>query len=399
MTAPALTAVLALFAAGSAEPLYEAGPIFPPERLHNHGSCIVECPDGSLLACWYRGSGERRADDVAVLGARRRKASEWSAPFVLADNPGFPDCNACMVIDPRGKLWLFWPVILANEWHTALLECKVSSRYTGDGPPLWDEEKAVLLKPGPEFAEEVERGMAELEREGVPGVAAALASGWIARAREKSKDKLFTRLGWMPRPHPVVLDDSRLLVPLYSDGFDFSLMAFTDDWGKTWQVSRPLVGAGSVQPSVVRRKDGTLVAYLRDNGPPPKRMLRSESRDRGMSWTLARDTEVPNPGSGLEVIALREGLWALVNNDTESGRRSLSVWLSPDEGATWPWRRPLEPRPGGDAAESASYPSIIQAADGTLHVTYSRSAEGETIFHARFSVEWVKAAGGREKNL
>jgi hypothetical protein len=37
----------------------------------------------------------------------------------------------------------------------------------------------------------------------------------------------------MTRAHPYVLDGARLIVPLYSDGFSFSLMAITDDWGAT----------------------------------------------------------------------------------------------------------------------------------------------------------------------
>ena len=51
-------------------PFLESEFLFPLEALHNHGSCIVELPNGDLLVCWYRGSGERTADDVAVMGAR-----------------------------------------------------------------------------------------------------------------------------------------------------------------------------------------------------------------------------------------------------------------------------------------------------------------------------------------
>ncbi len=90
-------------------------------------------------------------------------------------------------------------------------------------------------------------------------------------------------MGWMTRVHSLVVDGKRLIVPLYSDGFDFSIMALSDDWGATWVASQPLVSQGGVQPSVARRKDGTLVALMRDNGPPPKRVLKSESTDRGQT--------------------------------------------------------------------------------------------------------------------
>ena len=53
-----------------AAPEYREELVFPLNPKHNHAPGIVECPNGDLLVSWYRGSGERSADDVAVLGAR-----------------------------------------------------------------------------------------------------------------------------------------------------------------------------------------------------------------------------------------------------------------------------------------------------------------------------------------
>ena len=81
-------------AARADEPLYRAELLFPLEHWHNHGSCIVECPNGDLLVCWFHGSGERTADDVKVEGARLRKGeAAWSPRFTMADTPGYPDTN------------------------------------------------------------------------------------------------------------------------------------------------------------------------------------------------------------------------------------------------------------------------------------------------------------------
>jgi hypothetical protein len=97
-------------ALGRAEPVgagHRAMEIFPLTDLHVHGSSIVELPNGDLLACWFEGSGERWADDVAIMGSRLIAGSEaWSEPFVMADVPEFPDINPTMFIDPRGTLWL-----------------------------------------------------------------------------------------------------------------------------------------------------------------------------------------------------------------------------------------------------------------------------------------------------
>lgn len=377
--------------------------IFPLEHWHNHASMVVELPGGDLLACWYRGSGERQADDVVILGARLRKGSRhWGAPFQLADTPGYPDTNPTMFLDPRKRLWLLWPTILANEWHTALMKYKVSSDYDRDGAPRWDVSEVLHVTPGDEFKATVDR---EIDR--LAPAAGERVQVFVERIRRDAGDKLARRLGWMTRAHPYILDGTRLIVPLYSDGFSFSLMAISDDWGRTWKTSTPLVGRGNIQPSLARRKDGTLVAYMRDNGPPPKRLHVSRSADRGETWSAVEDTSLPNPGSGAEVLVLRNGHWLLIYNDLERGRYSLAVSLSEDEGATWRATRHLE----RDADTSGDpqglgqyhYPSIIQAADGTLHATYSyfapvagseKDADGrlvrKSIKHAHFNEAWIR---------
>jgi predicted neuraminidase len=199
-------------------------------------------------------------------------------------------------------------------------------------------------------------------------------------------------MGWFTRTHPLQLASGRILVPMYSDGFSYGIMAISDDRGYTWTASEPIVGAGCIQPSVVPKKDGTLVAYLRDNGPPPKRAHISYSKDDGVSWTLAKDTEIPNPGTSLEVVKLRDGNWIAVYNDLERGRYSLVAALSDDEGATWKWKRHLDGSPDKQNANQYHYPSVMQAKDGAIHVTYSYFVpEGKSIKHVRLNEEWVKA--------
>jgi predicted neuraminidase len=390
-------------AAGAGESPLQSRLIFAPHPQHNHGSCIVECPNGDLLVCWYRGSGERTADDVRVLGARLRKGSRhWSSPFVMADTPGFPDCNPCMVIDRRRRLWLFWPTILANLWETALLKYRVSDAFQGrTGAPRWTRGDTVPIRPGPEFASAVRAGLATAWSPYLPQASAddaARLRTYIADRITRAGDKLTVRLGWMPRAHPSVLNDGRMLLPLYSDLFDFSLIAISDDDGDTWECSDPIIGAGNVQPSIAERRDGTLVAYFRDNGPPPQRVIESTSSDRGQTWSTPKDIGLPDPGAGLEVLVLRSGRWILVNNDTEEGRHSLAVSVSDDEGRSWLRKRHLEHDQPGPEAGSYGYPSVLQSQDGTVHVTYTHrpsaarakaEGAGSAIRHAWFREGWL----------
>jgi predicted neuraminidase len=445
--------------AGDEKIVYQAIEIFPLVSQHVHGSTVVELPNGDLLAAWFQGSGERWADDVAIMGARVRAGRKtWSTPFIMADVPGFPDINPILFIDGRDRLWLTWYTVLANQWETSLLKYRISEDYqTVDGPPEWSWQDVLHVKagdpaergiqPGDSFVKSIERQIKEYSQyilsrnSGIPeqvtrGIIDRWAEDLLSKARgqdmmrsgrlpdgkggyteQKVGYPYFRRVGWQTKNKAVIVDKTRMIIPLYSDGFSFSLMAITDDGGQTWQFSEPLVGAGNIQPSIAMKADGTLVAYMRDNGPPPKRLHISQSKDKGLTWSLVTDSELPNPGSGADVVTLQNGHWALAYNDTESGRHSLAVSISTDEGKTWQYTRHLE-RDMRDRqlATSSSYPSIIQGrprflgdklapaeAGGTLHVVYSyhhndrNSGPNKTIKYVRFNEAWVQQGDRRQK--
>jgi predicted neuraminidase len=382
-----LLALAVLTMAPAAQSQYSSELLFPPESWHNHSSSIVETPNGDLLVCWFHGSGERTADDVLIRGARwSRSRKTWSQPFTMADAPGFPETNPVLYVDRKERLFFLWPLIVAHRWETALMKYRISTDYQQtDGPPVWAFQDNIVLVPK-NIAEKT-KAFVSAAASGKPELTAA-----GAKLVEHAEDEYFSRMGWFTRTHPLELPSGRLLVPMYSDGYSFGIMAISDDGGVTWKGSEPIVGHGGVQPSVVRRNDGTLVAYLRDNGPAPKRALVSESKDDGESWTEARDSDILNPGTSVEVIRLKNGHWLMVYNDLERGRYSLVAAISEDEGKTWPARRHLDGRPGTEVPSQYHYPSVIQARDGAIHATYSYfTPEGKSIKHARFDEAWVRA--------
>jgi len=161
-------------------------------------------------------------------------------------------------------------------------------------------------------------------------------------------------------------------------------MAISDDGGKIWKPGLPIVGRGNIQPSIVQRSNGTLVAFMRDNGDEPGRIMTSYSTDNGYAWSAAEATALPNPGASIEAIVLKNGQWLVVYNDVENGRHSLAVSLSEDEGKTWSRTWHLEQKNKGEG--SFSYPSIIQSDDGLVHITYSyHLTKSRTIKHVTFS--------------
>ena len=203
------------------------------------------------------------------------------------------------------------------------------------------------------------------------------------------------RIGWQTKNKPLIIDD-RIIVPLYSDGFDCSLFAITDNLGKTWKFSNPVIGGIGIQPTIAITQNGTLAAYLRDNGPPPKRMQRTDSQDNGITWSIARDVELPNPGAGFDMVTLRSGEWLIVYNHTEDGRHDLTVAISDNDGKSWRWKKKIEFDDRKEKATSSHYPAVIQDTNGIIHIVYSYhfhdrdDDQDKTIKYASFPVSWVK---------
>jgi predicted neuraminidase len=392
----------AVFGAGAAAadnaPMYEEAFVFDPaqeDHGHVHASCVVECPNGDLRAVWYENGpalpppyfSEQRdkSDDVRIGGSRKPKgADRWETPFVMADTFGVSDNNPCMVVDRENRLWLIHPTLLGvpeNSWGSALVHYHVSSDYERPGPPKWLRESILVVHPqGFEqalMARFDERGQERPRSEEQRQAA-------LERVRERLKDPLKVRLGWMPRAHPLVRSDGAVLVPLANENFYVAAMAMSSDGGATWTISEAVPGTGVSQPTVTEFPDGRMSAFFR-NGRPEHRILRSDSEDGGMTWGPLRATTLPHLNAGIEAVLLRNGHLAMIYNDKEEDPRDrLAVSISADRGETWACTRHLEQTPGG----RFDYPSLIQAQDGTLHATYSYNLK--TVKHVHFNEAWVE---------
>ena len=361
--------------------------IFPQQEKHVHASSLVSLPNGDFLVAWFEGSGERTADDVKIMGARLKKDEKtWSKPFLMADTPLIPDCNPVLFLNSQGKLFLVWIAVQANLWEQSILRVKTSTDFSKPGVPVWNWQDNILLKPDKKFSEEIAEKFKTMPESTV---------GWAGYAPkyddmivEASKDIAKRSIGWMTRIKPLLMDKERIVLPLYSDGYNLSLMAISDDAGENWRPGLPVVGRGPIQPALAKKKNGNLVAFMRDSGDDPNRVHISESTNKGESWTATVKTDIPNTAS-VELLVLKDGKWAFLGNDIDDGRYQLSLRISDDEGKTWKWKTFIE----NDLSKKGgySYPSLIQTEDGLLHMTYS--------FHPEKQKKSIKYVVVDPKNL
>jgi alpha-L-rhamnosidase len=172
---------------------------------------------------------------------------------------------------------------------------------------------------------------------------------------------------------PVQLADGTILAPTSDESQGWRVFfERSADGGKTWTKIGPLNDGrdvAAIQPTILTHRDGQLQALCRNRHGP---ILQTWSADGGKTWDKLTPTELPNPNSGIDAVTLADGRHVLVYNHVPprgpaggGGRSPLNVAVSAD-GKRWQAALVLEGEPG-----EFSYPAVIQAADGTVHVTYT----------------------------
>ena len=124
-----------------------------------------------------------------------------------------------------------------------------------------------------------------------------------------------------------------------------------------WQEGQRIQGANNwAEVNVVELRDGRLVMLARSDGAGV--LLRSESPDRGRTWSPYGRTDIPNPGSKFRLFRLRDGRILLLHNPCGQTkhpnnkpwatvtRNPLALWISDDDMATWGHRQVITDFPG-----------------------------------------------------
>ncbi len=299
-----------------------------PSAPAHHCSTICQTASGDLLCLWYGGSYES-ADDQALFLARRKPGERnWSTPQVLAQNAAQPPGNGVIFRDGDDRLWIIWSRMERSRplrRGSGWDHCRLMARTSTDDGHTWTEDRPLLND----------------------------------------------TLGGVPRNPPITLTDGSLLLPDGQRHF-LALAPGQSEWRRVGTYS------GGSQPAVIQRSDGSLLALLRGFG----HIRQIESTDAGHTWSPAEPTPLANPDAGITMTRLAGGHLILVFNDSKTDRTPLSICRSLDEGRTWQSPLHLESNPG-----EYSYPSVIQTADGHIHITYT--FRRYSIKHVELNEDWL----------
>ncbi|GAB3412300.1 sialidase family protein [Flindersiella endophytica] len=323
----------------------------------SHAATLLELDGGDLLCAWFNGPGEGDPATNVVLSRLRSGETEWSQPVELAADPERSEQNPVLFQEPGGRIWLLHTSTEPHDQKTS----RVVVRRSEDGGESWSDPEVLFDGPG-----------------------------------------LFLR-------SPIaVLGNGDWLLPAYycrGEGHH-SVVLLSSDGGRSWTEHEVPRSRHRVQMSIVERLDGSLFAMFRSR--QADRIYACESADGGRSWSTPKRTELANNDSSIQVARLSSGELVLAYNDSslerdqfrwerrgEGWRKKplrtpLTLALSEDGGRTWPHRRNVQV---ADLAYREnqmgySYPAVMQARDGRIHVAYSylRTA----IKHVVLDTGWIR---------
>jgi len=288
-----------------------------------HASTIAETPEG-LVTAFFGGTYERHPD-VCIYVCRKTEDG-WTEPAMAADGVindtlRYPTWNPVLFQVPGGELLLFYKVgPHPSSWWGML-------KRSFDGGITWGE-------------------------------AEKLPEGYIGPVKNK----------------PVMVDDSTLVCPSSTEHDGWRIhFEYTTDVGHTWSRSEPINDGklySAIQPSILFHKDGRLQILARSRNAV---LTTAWSADSAKTWSLLRDSGLPNNNSGTDAVTLKDGRQLVVYNHVKTPqgapkgyRTPLNIAISND-GRHWRAALILE----DSEISQYSYPAVIQSKDGMVHVVYT----------------------------
>lgn len=296
---------------------------------------IERAANGRLWATWYTGDvGEGAMGNYAMAATCADVGQKWSKPMAIQGPNGTRFGDPLPWIDPKGRLWIFYTQLTEKTDTTPLLRatCAIRTDDPGSATPKWSAP-FIVVTDGILFGKPIIRN----------------DGAWVAPFFVNGKPEWSEAMA----------------------GKETGTVISTDE-GASWKwlggTSVPENLRNFSEATIAQRKDGSLWMVIRTSVG----LYESTSADGGRTWADVKPLPgfEKGPSTRACMRKLTSGAFMLVYHDAPPnknggfGRARMTVWLSDDEGRTWPHKLLLDERSG------VSYPDAMQAADGRIFIAY-----------------------------
>jgi sialidase-1 len=289
-----------------------------------------------------------------------------------------------------GKTWLPMQVIVKAVPEAAMDPTPVVDRQTGEVVLVYDR--------WPEMPKGRELGTFNR----APGLGRDSVTTWVTTSNDDGAtwsapiDITATtkRPKWTETIHGpgvgIQTRSGRLVIPCakMEGGPCWNYAIYSDDHGKTWQLSENETGPGVNESQVVELADGTLLLNMRSDDPQKSCRIGATSKDGGKTWSQPFDirelSDTCCQGSILRYTCAdsQNGKSCLLFcNPVKQGRSEGTVRLSYDEGKTWPVAKMIY-------KDYFGYSCLTATPDGAIGCLFETAGCCKIVFQ-RFSLEWL----------
>lgn len=353
------------------------GPL--PRQRQIHSATITEAADGTLLAAWFGGSREGRAD-VDIWVARKPIDGPWAEPVVVDD-------GVCTITgrdgQERGIEYACWNPVLFTDPDSGriCLWFKITGETDLPGYKNWWGAVRTSDDHGRTWSERI----------------------WLPEIKKEQRHAVFEPYAYRAtgpvKNRPIVMPNGDLLCASSTEspvGWRIHFERYrAGDWtGQQHgvEIIGPVLDAGAnaprgpgnahaIQPSFIMLSPDMehLAVFARESAW-------SESTDGGKTWSPIERSPIDNK-AGSHAMTTTNGVHLLAYNPPPD-RKPLSLARSFD-GQRWEVLIEDVSR----NRDQADYPSMMQGADGRIHIVHSHGREH--VRHVVLDPEVVEA--GREQ--
>jgi len=350
----------------------------PCTTVQNHAANLCRLPGGALACVWFGGTMEGMGDISVYMSRLEPGSDRWSDVEKLSDDATKSEQNPLLFVAPDGRVWLLYTSQTAGDQDGAIVKCRISD----DGGKTFGSVETLCDVPGTFVRQPI-----------------------VVNGRGEWLLPLFRCIGIPGRR--------------WTGDRDFASVLVSADQGRTWTMHDVPDSIGAVHMNIVPLGGDKMAALYRHRFA--ENVLVSHSHDGGRSWSAPVATNLPNNNSSVQAVALRSGRVAIVYNHSSAAtstdrRTSLydeiegenatpdavpaadderkAIWgvpraplglaFSEDGGRSFGERIDLETGDGYCLTNNSkdglnrefSYPSILEAPDGSLDIafTYYRRA-------------------------